>query len=266
MNQIKLIDEREVLGKQFKVYGDIENPLFLAKDVAEWIEHSDVSTMTRAIDDSEKLIQTIFVSGQNREVLMLTEDGLYEVLMQSRKPIAKQFKKEVKVILKSIRKNGAYMTENTLEQVLNNPDFGIQLLTKLKEEQEARKVLEVEVQQNRPKVLFADSVATSKNTILIGEMAKILKGNGVDIGQNRLFKWMRDNGYLIKREGTDFNMPTLYSMELGLFQIKETVINHSDGHTSVSKTPKVTGKGQLYFTNLFLTQRKGCGDDATSCS
>lgn len=200
MNQIKLIDEREVLGKQFKVYGDIENPLFLAKDVAEWIEHSDVSTMTRAIDDSEKLIQTIFVSGQNREVLMLTEDGLYEVLMQSRKPIAKQFKKEVKVILKSIRKNGAYMTENTLEQVLNNPDFGIQLLTKLKEEQEARKVLEVEVQQNRPKVLFADSVATSKNTILIGEMAKILKGNGVDIGQNRLFKWMRDNGYLIKRE------------------------------------------------------------------
>lgn len=109
MNTLKILDEREVLGKQFKIYGDFENPLFLAKDVAEWIEHRDVSTMIRTVDESEKLIQTLFVSGQNREVSMLTEDGLYEVLMQSRKPIAKEFKREVKKILKSIRKNGGYL-------------------------------------------------------------------------------------------------------------------------------------------------------------
>lgn len=114
------------------------------------------------------------------------------------------------------------------------------------------KMLEEKVEADRPKVLFADSVAASKSSILIGELAKLLKQNGVDTGQNRLFEWLRGNGYLIRRQGTDYNMPTQRAMEMGLFEIKETAINHSDGHTSISKTPKVTGKGQQYFVSAFL--------------
>lgn len=114
------------------------------------------------------------------------------------------------------------------------------------------KMLEEKVEADRPKVLFADSVTASKNSILVGEMSKLLKQNGVDTGQNRFFETLRNKGYLIKQQGTDYNMPTQKSMELGLFEIKETVINHSDGHTSVNKTPKITGKGQQYFVNLFL--------------
>jgi len=115
------------------------------------------------------------------------------------------------------------------------------------------KALEEKVESDRPKVLFADSVAASKSSILVGELAKLLKQNGVEMGQNRLFDWMRTNGYLIRRQGNDYNMPTQKSMEMGLFEIKETAITHADGHTSVNKTPKVTGKGQQYFVNAFLS-------------
>lgn len=108
-----------------------------------------------------------------------------------------------------------------------------------------------QIERDRPKVLFADSVSASHTTILIGELAKIIKQNGVDMGQNRLFQWMRKNGYLVSRQGTDYNMPTQRAMNMGLFVIKETTINHADGHTSISKTPKVTGKGQVYFVNKF---------------
>lgn len=142
MNELKVLNEQEVLGKQFTVYGTAEEPLFLAKDVAEWIEYSvsNVSKMLAAVDDEEKTIRTIVTSGSNyqTEAWFLTEDGLYEVLMQSRKPIAKQFKKEVKEILKTIRKHGIYATDNVIDNILNNPDFGIEILTKLKEERAAR--------------------------------------------------------------------------------------------------------------------------------
>lgn len=243
-----VIDEREVLGKEFKIYGDFENPLFLAKDVANWIEHTDLSRMVNMVDDNEKLKRTLFVSGQNREMWLLTEDGVYEVLMQSRKPIAKAFKKEVKIILKTIRQNGMYATD----KLLDNPDLAIQAFTKLKEEREKRKALEIEKEQNRPKVIFAEAVETSKSSILIGDLAKLIKQNGVDMGQKRLFTWLRENGYLIKRQGSDYNMPTQKAMELGLFEIKETAVTHSDGHITVNKTPKVTGKGQIYFINKFI--------------
>lgn len=114
------------------------------------------------------------------------------------------------------------------------------------------KVLEAQAEENRPKVLFADSVTASKSSILVGEMAKLLKQNGIETGQNRLFETLREKGFLIRRKGNDYNMPTQKAMEMGLFEIKETVINHADGHTSVNKTPKVTGKGQQYFVNMFL--------------
>ena len=138
MNELKILNEQEVLGKHFKVYGTSEEPLFVANDVAEWIEHSNTTEMLRNIDDDEKLVSTILRAGQGRQVNMLTENGLYEVLMQSRKPIAKEFKKKVKEILKAIRKHGLYATDKVINNILNNPDFGIELLTKLKEERAAR--------------------------------------------------------------------------------------------------------------------------------
>lgn len=138
MNELKVLNEQEVLGKQFKVYGTPEEPLFVANDVAEWIEHSNTTEMLRNIDDDEKLVSTILRAGQGRQVNMLTENGLYEVFMQSRKPIAKEFKKKVKEILKTIRKHGLYATDNVIDNILNNPDFGIELLTRLKEERAAR--------------------------------------------------------------------------------------------------------------------------------
>ena len=246
--ELQIIEQREVLGKEFTIYGDLENPLFLAKDVAIWIEHNNISHMMSIVDENEKLTYTIRNSGQNREMWFLTEDGLYEVLMQSRKPIAKQFKKEVKKILKTIRLNGMYATD----KLLDNPDLAIQAFTKLKEERERRLQLEHEAEINKPKVIFAEAVETSKTSILIGELAKLIKQNGYDIGQKRLFAWLRDNGYLIKiSRRTDYNMPTQRAMELGLFEIKETAITHSDGHISINKTVKVTGKGQIYFINKF---------------
>lgn len=245
---LQIIEQREVLGKEFTIYGDLENPLFLAKDVAIWIEHNNISHMMSIVDENEKLTYTIRNSGQNREMWFLTEDGLYEVLMQSRKPIAKQFKKEVKKILKTIRLNGMYATD----KLLDNPDLAIQAFTKLKEERERRLQLEHEAEINKPKVIFAEAVETSKTSILIGELAKLIKQNGIDMGQKRLFAWLRDNGYLIKiSKRTDYNMPTQRAMELGLFEIKETAITHSDGHISINKTVKVTGKGQIYFINKF---------------
>ena len=140
MNELKVLNEQEVLGKQFRVYGTAEEPLFLAKDVAEWIEYdtSSVNKMITNVDDDEKVRKNVPTLGGTQESWCLTENGLYEVLMQSRKPIAKQFKKEVKEILKTIRKHGIYATDNVIDNILNNPDFGIELLTRLKEERAAR--------------------------------------------------------------------------------------------------------------------------------
>lgn len=261
MNNLTIINEQEVLGKHFAVYGDFENPLFLAKDVAEWIEYSkdgkgnyNVSTMLATIDEDEKI--KIFTNLNNNEVgsntWFLTENGLYEVLMQSRKPIAKQFKREVKKILKSIRKHGAYLTPERIDEILADPDVIIKIATDLKAERERRKVLERKINEDKPKIIFADAVAASKSSILIGELAKIMRQNGVEIGEKRLFEWLRENNYLIRRKGTDYNTPTQKSMDLGLFEVKETAVTHSHGNTTVSKTTKVTGKGQQYFLNKFV--------------
>lgn len=253
MKDLKIIEQREVLGKEFKIYGDFENPLFLAKDVAEWIEYdvSSVNKMIVIVDDTEKVRKTIPTLGGSQECWFLTEDGLYEVLMQSRKPIAKEFKREVKQILKSVRKHGLYATE----VLLNNPDFMIEAFKALKEEKKARKALEEENEKLQPLALFAKSVSASRTSILVGELAKLLKQNGVDIGQTRLFAWLRDKGYLMKT-GSSRNMPTQRAMEQQLFEIKESSYINSEGVTVVTKTTKVSGKGQVYFVNLFLGKNK----------
>lgn len=149
MGELKVIDERIVLEKEFRIYGTVENPLFLAKDVSNWIEHTDLSRMVGLVDEDEKLKRTLYVSGQNREMWFLTEDGLYEVLMQSRKPIAKQFKKKVKEILKSIRKHGMYATDD----LLNDPDLMIKAANRIKEEKEGRLKAESQVKELTDKVV-----------------------------------------------------------------------------------------------------------------
>lgn len=191
--------------------------------------------------------------GRQQEMLFIPESDLYRLVFRSKLPTADKFTDWVtREVLPAIRKHGAYMTPDTIEAVLLNPDTIIKLATELKAEREQRLALEGKIEEDKPKVLFADAVSTAKTSILVGELAKLLKQNGVDMGQNRLFKWMRQNGFLIRRSGNDFNMPTQRAMEMGLFEIKETAITHADGHVSVSKTPKVTGKGQQYFVSRFL--------------
>lgn len=253
MNKITLVHEQNLLEQNFKIYGSKENPLFLAKDVAEWISHSRASEMLKGVDEDEKLLQTILASGQHREMWFLTEDGLYEVLMQSRKPIAKFFKKEVKSILRNLRKTGAHMTPETIEKVLADPDTIIQIATQLKEERAKRMQAEVVIEQQKPKVLFAQAVETSETSILVGQLAKLLTQNGVNIGQNRLFAWLRDNGYLGKK-GAHYNEPTQYAVERGWFEVVERTMQNPDGSVRITRTTKVTGKGQVYFINKLLTK------------
>lgn len=233
-------------------------PWFVGKDVAVVLGYGDTDQALRKhIDDEDKLTRRFDGSGQNRQMTIINESGLYSLVLSSKLPMAKKFKRWVtNEVIPSIRKHGAYMTPETLEKVLLSPDTLMQLAQNLKDEQEKRKVLEAQIESQKPAVLFTGAVETSKTSILIGELAKMLKQNGVNIGQNRLFAWMREKGYLIKRKGTDYNMPTQRSMEMGLFEIKEIAINNPDGSIKISKTPKVTGKGQVYFINLFLNKEE----------
>lgn len=231
-------------------------PYFVGKDVAEILGYSNTrDALARHVDDEDKADVVIHDGSQNRTMAVINESGVYALVFSSKLPKAKEFKHWVtSEILPTIRKHGAYMTDNVIEQALTSPDFLIQLATQLKEEQAQRKALEQRVEADRPKVLFADAVETSQTSILIGDLAKLIKQNGVDIGQKRLFAWMRDNGYLIK-SGNSTNMPTQRSMDMKLFEVKERSISNPDGSVRVTKTTKVTGKGQTYFINIFLNEQ-----------
>ena len=216
---------------------------------------------TRTADSGNVVVRWERVDGYLKDLGVPTcghdgfipENIFYRLAMKAKNEAAEHFQAKVAdEIIPSIRKHGMYATAETVEKMLSDPDAMIQVFTALKEERAARQALAEKVEQDKPKVLFADAVATAHTSILVGELAKLLKQNGVDIGQNRLFRWMREQGYLIRRKGADFNMPTQKAMEMGLFEIKETVISHADGHTSVTKTPKISGKGQLYFVKRFL--------------
>ncbi|AKC02729.1 antirepressor [Bacillus phage Stills] len=246
MNELKIVYTQKVLGNVFSIYGDVDNPLFLAKDVAEWIEHSATHMMLKTVDDDEKLTETLFLSGQKREAWFLTEDGLYEVLMQSRKPIAKQFKRKVKEILKSVRRTGAYMTENTLEQAINNPDFTIGLLTKLKEEQERAKLLEYEkhlkemlIQEQTPKVESYDRYIDSEGTYCIRDVGKIL-----GYGQKEFFALLRENEILYKHR----NVPKQQFVDSGYFELKTGSGVHSEKTYIQSR---ITTKGLDWLSKKF---------------
>lgn len=235
-------------------------PWFVGKDVAEILGYAKPeNAIANHVDEEDKTSTLIQGSGSNykSKAIIINESGLYSLVLSSKMPSAKEFKRWIThEVIPAIRKHGAYMTEDTLEKALTSPDFLIQLATQLKEEKEKRLAAEKQIEMDRPKTIFADAVSASHTSILVGEMAKILRGNGVEIGQKRFFDWLRENGYLIRRKGTDYNMPTQRAMELGLFEIKEGSYVNGSGVNIITKTPKITGKGQQYFVNKFLTDTR----------
>lgn len=218
-----------------------------SRDINRHVEDEDIKVMKYKAS-TEMVKATLWKGSDYSDKKLINESGLYSLVLSSKLESAKRFKRWVtKEILPNIRKHGMYATE----ELLDNPDLLIQAATKLKEERERNKILQQQNETMKPKALFADAVTASKECILIGELAKILKQNGIETGEKRLFSYLRKNGYLIKREGNDKNIPTQRSMDLGIMQIKKTVITKSNGEVKVNKTPMITGKGQLYFINKF---------------
>lgn len=224
-------------------------PWFVGKDVAEVLGYADPNkAIAMHVDGEDKLNDKTASSLGQRGGWFINESGMYSLILSSKLPSAKRFKHWVtSEVLPSIRRHGMYATE----ELIANPDLAIAAFTALKEEREKNKMLEQKIEQDRPKTIFADAVSTSHTSILIGDLAKILRQNGVDIGQKRLFEWMRQNGYLIK-SGSSKNMPTQKAMDMKLFEVKENTIQNPDGSSRITRTTKVTGKGQLFFVNKML--------------
>lgn len=248
---VVLLSTQQILNREVNVYGDFENPLFLAKDVAEWIDYAktskgayNVSMMLQTVDDDEKLVSTMLVSGQNREVLMLTENGLYEVLMQSRKPITKEFKKEVKVMLNTIRRHGIYATPEKLYELLAKPESMVIVLTELQKEQTLRRDAEKQIRELRPKAELMEKVLDCDEMIDIGQTAKILE---LPFGRNTLFVKLREKGIFFKHR----NEPKQEYIDKGYFTLKEKVIepNNHDSFTVVKTL--VTQRGLEFIARLF---------------
>ena len=239
MSELKIINEQEVLGKDFKVYGDINNPLFLAKDVATWIENTNVSQMLSIVDEEEKGIYNVDTLGGIQSCLCLTEDGLYEVLMLSRKPIAKKFKKKVKEILKTIRLTGGVVSndEMFINTYLPFADETTKLLFK-STLQVINKQNEL-IEQQKPLVSFANRVASSSDTIDMGELSKLCAKEGLSIGRNRLFEYLRQEKILMKN-----NNPYQKYIDLKWFETIETIKSTAYGDKLFTKT-LVTGLGQI---------------------
>lgn len=247
MNDIQIFNYNDKEIRTVKKDGDL---WWVLKDVCEVLELSNPTMIAGRLDEDE--VTKFDLGGLSGVSNIINESGLYNVILRSDKPEAKKFKRWVThEVLPSIRKHGAYMNEQTLEQALTSPDFLIRLAQELKSEKEARQRLEKQAAEDAPKVLFAKMVETAETSILIGDLAKFLKQNGINTGQNRLFEWMRGHGYLVKN-GPSRNMPTQRAMEMGLFEVKESTTANPDGTIRLHRTTKVTGKGQVYFIKRFL--------------
>lgn len=253
MNDMRVFNNTEF--GEIRTLEENGGSLFCGSDVAKALGYTNapdaLARHCRAIVKRDTPI-----SGKLQPINFISEGDVYRLIVHSKLPSAELFERWVfDEVLPTLRKHGAYLTTETMEKVMNDPDAWIKILSALKDERAAKERLLIQAEADKPKVVFADAVSVSDGTILIGELAKILKGNGIDIGQNRLFEKLRQNGFLIKRNGSDYNAPTQMAMELGLFKVKETAITHSDGHVTISKTTKVTGRGQQYFINRFLRDR-----------
>lgn len=204
----------------------------------------------------EKYLEEIGFATSGENIDYIPENIFYRLAMKAKNEAVEKFQAKIAdEVIPSIRKTGGYVGNDDLFINTYMPNAEPAVRDMFRTQLMHIRQLNAKIEKDKPKVLFADSVASSKTSILVGELAKLLKQNGVNTGQKRLFAWMRDNGYLIKRKGGDYNMPTQRAMESGLFEIKETAISHADGHTSISKTPKVTGKGQSVFVNIFFGER-----------
>mgnify|MGYP002764736832 FL=1 len=254
MNELKIF-ENPAFGK-VRVVEQGGEPWFVGKDVAEILGYSDLNKAVamHVDDDDKKLNDKTSPSFGQRGTTLINESGLYSLVLSSKLPDAKKFKHWVTAeVLPAIRKTGGYIAGSEKMSDAELMAKAVLVAQANIKERDARIAeLESDTQRMKPKEIFADAVSASDQTILIGDLAKLIKQNGHDIGQKRMFEWLRNNGYLIKRQGADYNSPTQRAMELGLFRIKETAVTHSDGHVTVSKTVKVTGKGQAYFVNKLL--------------
>ena len=264
MEEIKLF---KFEGNEVRTLKINDEPYFVGKDVAEILGYSNTRKALQDHVDLEDKKDGVTIRdsiGRSQRPTIINESGLYSLILSSKMPNARKFKRWVtSEVLPAIRKYGAYMTDEKAFDVVHNKDGLADLLQQAADQLKEK---DIQIAKMKPKALFADAVASSKSTVLIGDLAKMIKQNGVHylyilndglakrlaMGPNNLFKWMRQNHWLIARKGSDYNSPTQKSMSMGLFEIKEKTIVHSDGHTTISKTPKVTGKGQQFFINLFL--------------
>jgi anti-repressor protein len=252
MDELKIF-ENPAFGK-VRVVEQGGEPWFVAKDVCDALELGNSRQALTRLENDEKADVILNDGSQNRKMNIVNEYGLYNLVLASRKPEAKAFKRWIThEVIPAIRKTGGYIAGSEKMSDAELMAKAVLVAQATIKERDARiKELESDTQRMKPKEIFADAVSASDQTILIGDLAKLIKQNGHDMGQKRMFEWLRNNGYLIKRQGADYNSPTQRAMEMGLFRIKETAVTHSDGHVTVSKTVKVTGKGQAYFVNKLL--------------
>lgn len=255
INDLKIFENKE-FGKIRTVSID-DQAWFVGKDIATALGYKDSSdALKKHVEFDDKLTRRFADSGQNREMYVINESGLYSLILGSKLESAKRFKRWVtSEVLPSIRKHGGYISG---QDTLSDDELMARALQVAQRKIEERdKVIEQQnrkIELDKPKTIFADAVKASETSILVWDLAKILSQNGVKIGQNRLFEWLRENGYLIKY-GNSKNMPTQRSMEMGLFEIKENTHQNPDGSIRITRTPKVTGKGQIYFINKFLGKK-----------
>lgn len=254
-NEIQQFDFR---GASLRTLTDeAGEPWFVAKDVCDILELTNPAVALQSLDDDEKtnLSNSYVWSESGRRPLIISEPGLYRLVMRSRKPEAKEFQRWVThEVLPQIRKTGGYIPTTAADDDMTILAKAVMIGQRTMEAQK-QKIAEQQTRivELEPKARFADAVAASDGTCLVGELAKMLRQNGMDIGQNRLFRLLQADGYLGK-SGSNRNVPTQRAMDLGLFRIKETTVTHADGHTTVSRTPKVTGKGQRYFIDRYWSR------------
>ena len=247
MEKVQVFKNEEFEVRTVEVDGE---PWFVGKDVATILGYADPNkAIATHVDAEDKLNDKTASSLGQRGGWLINESGLYSLVLGSKLPSAKRFKRWItSEVLPAIRQNGVYMTDNKAYDITHNPGSLADLLLKAGEQLKQKEII---IQEMKPKALFADAVTTSHTSILVGDLAKIIKQNGYEIGQKRLFEWLRQNGYLIK-SGSSKNMPTQKSMDLHLFEVKESTVQNPDGSVRVTKTPKCTGEGQVYFINKFL--------------
>ncbi|MGE9999238.1 phage antirepressor [Catenibacterium mitsuokai] len=246
MNELQVFKNQEF--GQVRTLTLNDEPWFVGKDVAEALGYAEPrSAVSKKVDDADRGVAEMETPSGKQNMTIINESGLYALIFGSKLESAQKFKRWVtSEVLPALRKTGQYQVKEL---------SGSELMAKaLIEAQNVLAAKDKQIEQMKPKVVFADAVATSHTSILVGELAKILKQNGIEMGQKRLFAWLREKGYLIKRQGTDYNMPTQKAMELGLFEIKEGSYVNGSGVNITTKTPKITGKGQQYFINKFLAK------------